>query len=80
MTRQQIVDRLQPLARQIFDQPTMEITDNLSADNVPTWNSLTFTQFLTEVENTFGFKFKMMEILHLQNMGAIVDAVEAHEG
>jgi acyl carrier protein len=35
---------------------------------------------LTEIENQFGFKFKMMEILKLQNMGAIIDSIQTHVG
>ena len=50
----------------------------MSAENVPSWTSLSFMQFLSEIENQFGFKFKMMEILRLQTMGAIIDAIQQH--
>ena len=56
------------------------LTDNLFAANVPTWTSLSFMMLLTEIENHFGFKFKMMEILKLQNMGAIIDSIHTHVG
>lgn len=78
MTRQEIVDKLQPIAQNVFGLPGLELHDNLCADNTPTWTSLAFTQFLTETENTFGIKFKIMEILHMQTMGAIIDTVLSH--
>ena len=78
MTRQEIIDKLQPIARNIFTQPDLTISDGLCAANTPSWTSLTFTQFLTEIENTFGIKFKIMEILRMQTMGAIIDTVLSH--
>ncbi|MBQ6791414.1 MAG: acyl carrier protein [Paludibacteraceae bacterium] len=50
----------------------------MSADNVPTWTSLAFMQFLTEIENQFGFKFKMMELFNLKTMGNIIASIEKH--
>ena len=78
MNRAEIIEKLTPIARQVFANEALEITDDLSAANVPTWTSLAFMQFLTEIENQFGFKFKMMEILKLQSMGAIIDATLSH--
>lgn len=78
MTREAIIEQLTPIARAIFKDDTLVVTDDLSAANVSTWSSMSFMIFLTEIENHFGFKFKMMEILTLKNMGAIIDAVAKH--
>ena len=78
MNREEIIEKVTPIARQVFDNEALEITDDLSAANVPTWTSLAFMQFLTEIENQFGFKFKMMELLQLRNMGAVIDATLKH--
>ena len=72
MTKEQIIEKLQPIAQQVFADP------NLSAENVPSWTSLSFTQFLTEIENNLGIKFKIMEILRMQTMGAIIDVTQSH--
>ena len=78
MERSEIIEKLTPISRQVFANEALEITDDLSAANVPTWTSLAFMQFLTEIENQFGFKFKMMELLQLRNMGAVIDAILKH--
>ena len=78
MTREEIIEKLTPIARQVFTNEALEITDDLSTANVPTWTSLAFMQFLTEIENQFGFKFKMMELLQLHDIGAVVDAIFTH--
>lgn len=80
MTREEIISQLTPIAQAMLKDNTLVISDDLSAANVPTWTSLSFMMLLTEIENHFGFKFKMMEILKLQNMGAIIDSIQTHVG
>lgn len=80
MTREIIVERLTPIAREMLNDNSLILHDDLSAENVSTWTSLSFMMLLTEIENQFGFKFKMMEILRLNNMGAIIDAIQKHLG
>ena len=78
MTREEIIEKLTPIARTIFENQDMVLADDMSADNVPTWTSLAFMQFLTEIENQFGFKFKMMELFSLKTMGNIIASIEKH--
>ena len=78
MTRTELIEIIQPLARNIFSQPELIIEDNLSSETLPGWTSLTFTQFLTEIENHLNIKFKMMEIIKMQKMGAIIDTTLNH--
>lgn len=78
MTRDDIITKLTPIAREMLKKEDLILTDDLCAANVDTWTSLSFMMLLTEIENQFGFKFKMMEILRLQTMGAIIDAIQQH--
>lgn len=78
MTREEIIVKLTPIAEEIFQKPGMVLTDDMSAQNVDTWTSLAFMQFLTAIEEQFGFKFKMMELLKLKTMGNILDSMEQH--
>ena len=54
MTRTELIATIQPLARQIFSSPDLEITDQLGPANLPAWTSLTFTQLLTALEDTLN--------------------------
>lgn len=78
MERSEIIEKLTPIARTIFENQDLTLADDMSADNVPTWTSLAFMQFLTEIENQFGFKFKMMELFNLKTMGNIIASIEKH--
>ena len=78
MEREKLVVEVQELAREIFAKPELEINDAMGAADVDTWTSLNFMQFLTAIEDKYGFKFKMMELLQLRNMGAVIDATLKH--
>lgn len=77
MTRKEIITKLTPIVREMLQDETLNINDEMSPANVTTWTSMSFMMMLKEIENQFGIEFKMMEILRLQNMGAIIAAIEA---
>lgn len=78
MNRDQLIEEIQIIAREIFAKPELVLSDSLSASDVDTWTSLSFMQFLTAIEDKYGFKFKMMELLQMRNMGAVIDATLRH--
>ena len=78
MNREELTLVIQGIAREIFAKPELVITDTMGAADVDTWTSLSFMQFLTAIEDKYGFKFKMMEVLQLRNMGAVIDSTLKH--
>ena len=78
MEREELKNEIQVIAREIFAKPELVITDSMGASDVDTWTSLSFMQFLTAIENKYDFKFKMMELLQLRNLGALIDATLNH--
>ena len=78
MTREKVITKLTPIVREVFGNDGLVIDDPMSAETVPEWTSLSFMKLLTEIQKQFDFKFNMMEILHLQTMGAVIDAVQKH--
>jgi acyl carrier protein len=78
MERNEIVAQLTTIASEIFQVENLVLTEDMSATNVETWTSLTFMQLLTAIEEHFGFKFKMMELIQIKNMGDIIRSIESH--
>lgn len=78
MDREIVINRITPLVREAFGKPALELTDELDATQVDTWTSFAFMQLLERVEVEFGFKFKMMELIGIRNIGSLVDAIAKH--
>lgn len=78
MNREEIIEQIMEIAKEVFQKENLVFSEDLDASSVDTWTSLNFMLFLTKVEETYGFKFKMFELLKLKNMGAVVDAIMNH--
>lgn len=78
MNRDVLKNEIQAITRDVFQKPELVVNDALSAADVDTWTSLSFTQFIAAIEKQYGFKFKLMELLQLRTMGAIIDATMKH--
>lgn len=78
MEREEVISKLKPIVCAAFNVENIELKDDMSAENVEQWTSLSFMMLLTEIENQFGFKFKMMEMLRLKTMGSIINAIQTH--
>ena len=78
MNREELTLEIQTIAREVFQKPELVVNDSLSAADVDTWTSLSFTQFIAAIEKQYDIKFKLMELLQLRTMGAIIDATLKH--
>lgn len=78
MDRNDVMDRIAPIAREVFEKPDLELRDTMDATQVDTWTSFAFMQLLEKVEKEFDFKFTMMELIKLRNIGTLVDVIMQH--
>ncbi|MCR5730737.1 MAG: acyl carrier protein [Ruminococcus sp.] len=75
MTREKIFDKLNRVFQDVFDNETLELEDNTTADDIEDWDSLTHIDLVVAVEKEFGIKFSMGEVRKLQNVGEMVDII-----
>ena len=75
MTRQEIFEKLNEVFSDVFDEDIVVTAETTSAD-IAEWDSLTHITLISEVEDTFGMKFAMMDVLVMQNVGEMADIIE----
>jgi acyl carrier protein len=68
--------RLEPIFREVFDQPDLKITDTMTAKDVPGWDSLTNINLIFAIEREFKIKFALGEIQELNNVGEMATLIE----
>ena len=51
----------------------------MDATQVETWTSLSFMQLLSKVEEEFGIRFKLIELLEIHNIETLVSAIAVHQ-
>ena len=72
----EIQERLTKVFRQVFDDPSIELTPEMTADDVDGWDSLSHVNLLIAVELEFGIEFKQNEIQRFANVGELMRCVE----
>ena len=77
METKEILNKLTPIFRQVFNDEEMDVSLELSSDEIDEWSSLSQAIMLTEVENAFNIKFKLREVATMNSVKAIVDLITA---
>jgi acyl carrier protein len=76
MTQEIIKSELQLIFRSTLNIPDLEITEELSADHIPAWDSLSHLILITEVEGFFNVKFRLKELISMKNVGDMIVLIE----
>ncbi len=72
-----IFEKLTPIFRKVFNDDSITLSRELTAGDVANWDSLTHMLMIGEVENSFSIKFKLKELNKLENVGGLVELIEA---
>ena len=75
MTEQAILEAVQEIFRDNFDDDTLEINRATCADDIEDWDSLEQINLLTAIEKKFNIKFKLADVRNLKNVGDLLDLV-----
>ena len=75
MNREEIISEMQVTFRDVLDEQELVLTEELTADDVEGWDSLTHVQLQVALEKQFGIKFTAKESLMWENVGDIVTTI-----
>lgn len=67
-----VKEKLQDVFREVFDDDEIIISDEMTANDIDEWDSLTHIQLIVACEKEFGCKFKTTEIIDLKNVGEFI--------
>lgn len=75
MNEQQIFDAVQNIFRDNFDDDSLVLTRETTADDIEDWDSLEQINLLTAIEKKFGLKFQLADVRGLANVGDLLDLI-----
>ena len=67
--------RLQSIFREVFDQPSLELTPELSPATLPEWDSVAMVQLVLATEQEFGVRFTTEEVASFKSAGDMLKAL-----
>ena len=72
MTRDQVFDRLELVFRDVFDDDSIVLYEDTTADDIDDWDSIEHITLIAAVEKEFGMRFSMGEVSGMKDVGEMV--------
>lgn len=73
-----ILEKIQPIFRDIFDDEELTVTETTVAADVEDWDSFAQMQIVMGIEEMFGIKFSTDEVTEFKNVGDVISAIGNH--
>ena len=75
MTREQTFEKLNVVFRDVLDDDSICVTDTTTSDDIEDWDSLEHINLIAAVEQEFGMKFNMGQVVTMKNVGEMADII-----
>lgn len=73
-------ERARAVFREVFEDDTLEIHDDMVASDVVDWDSFNHITLVMSLEEEFELKFPTREVMGWKNVGEMLRSVEAKLG
>lgn len=77
MNEADIYAKLSEIFHDVFDDESIVVTSQLTADDVDEWDSLSHIRLVLAVEKQFGLQFSAAEVGRLENVGEFVSLIRS---
>ena len=75
MERTDVEKKLTEIFRKTFNDDSLVLSDELTANDIDQWDSLSHMQLITEIEDEFSVKFKLKDLNKMRNVGDMIDLI-----
>jgi acyl carrier protein len=75
MDKTEVVSKLTTIFKKVFNNDSMVLSDELTAKDVESWDSLSHMILITEIESAFSIKFKLKDLNKMRNVGDMIEII-----
>lgn len=76
MTKEEILNDLQPIFQDVFDDNELVVTNKSNAEEIEDWDSLSHIRLVVAIEKQFDIKFAFGELQELKNVGEMIALIQ----
>lgn len=73
---EEIKEKLNTVFRKVFKDDSIEVNEEMTANDVDKWDSLTHLEMVAMTEEDFGVKFKLRELVAMKNVGDFIVCIQ----
>lgn len=75
MKREDVMEKVQDIFREIFDDEELVISEGTTAGDIEDWDSFEHINLVIAMEKEFSVKFPMKKVVILNNVGEMIDLI-----
>ncbi len=75
MTREELFEQLNEVFQDVFDDDSITVNETTTANDIDDWDSLEHINLINAVEQKFGIKFDMGQIVTMKNVGEMANII-----
>ena len=75
MDRTAVIDKLTGIFRKVFEDNSLVLTDEMTANDVEQWVSLTHMLLITEIETDFAITLKLKDLNKMHTVGDMINII-----
>ncbi len=72
-----ILEPLNEIFCEVFDDDDIELTPEMTADDVDGWDSLSHVNLIVTIETRYKIRFTQKELLTFKNVGDLMASIES---
>lgn len=77
MEKLDLKNKLTRIFQATFNDDSLELTEQLTANDVDNWDSLTHMILISDIEQEFDIKFKLKDLNKMKNVGALIEILSS---
>lgn len=77
MTREELFEQLNEVFQDVFDDDSITVDETTTANDIDDWDSLEHINLINAIEQKFGIKFDMGQIVTMKNVGEMANIIES---
>lgn len=78
MERKEILQKLETIFREVFDNQKITISKETKSSDIENWDSLHSLVLFNEIENVFGISLTLDETMKMKSVSVICEIIEKH--
>jgi len=75
MEKPEVLVKLTEIFRNVFNNTNLVLSDELTANDVDKWDSLSHMILISEIEKAFSIQFKLKDLNKMKNVGDMINII-----
>ena len=76
MDTSEIISRITPIFQDTLEEDDLVLTEELTANDIENWDSLSHVRLIVAIEQELGIKFDLSQASNAKNLGELLEQIK----